>query len=66
MKHLLVLLLLLCSVSVSAQDMIVKKDGLFFCIFMLCRLPFNIVVDNILQNDVGPFVGAHEFKLHVA
>lgn len=27
MKHLLVLLLLLCSMSVSAQDVIVKKDG---------------------------------------
>lgn len=27
MKHLLVLLLLLCSASVSAQDVIVKKDG---------------------------------------
>lgn len=27
MKHLLVMLLLLCSVSVSAQDVIVKKDG---------------------------------------
>ena len=27
MKHLLVLLLLLCSMSISAQDVIVKKDG---------------------------------------
>lgn len=27
MKHLLVFLLLLCSASVSAQDVIVKKDG---------------------------------------
>ena len=27
MKQLLVLLLLLCSMSVSAQDVIVKKDG---------------------------------------
>ena len=43
MKHLLIILLLLCSVSVSAQDIIVKKDG--------SRVPCRVV--NVTTTEIS-------------